>query len=295
VTGVDYDSIGQGYTETRRPDPRIAAVIWRALGDARNVLNVGAGAGAYEPEDRDVLAVEPSAVMIAQRPLPDRSTSARRQHRPACPLRLHGSRRRREHRVPSPRRGGERRDRALRPHRRPTTWPGRNPHRTHAQGQSRPPDRLRRHRLGRGSTFANASERSRWMLPVRCAAEARSRARCQPPGLRRIRHSGTPLKPAASVPARTSRRPPGTLQAAVIGEVTPGRCAALWQVGGSRWARSRANRRHGPIHGDSGLDSALGRVRGPRQDLTRSEVPPKPSSAGRRGPRASLRHESARA
>lgn len=68
VTGVDYNSIGQGYTATRRPDPRIAAVIWRALGDARNVLNVGAGAGAYEPEDRDVVAVEPSAVMIAQRP-----------------------------------------------------------------------------------------------------------------------------------------------------------------------------------------------------------------------------------
>ena len=68
MTGVDYDSIGQGYTETRRPDPRIAALIWRALGDARDVLNVGAGAGAYEPEDREVVAVEPSAVMIAQRP-----------------------------------------------------------------------------------------------------------------------------------------------------------------------------------------------------------------------------------
>jgi SAM-dependent methyltransferase len=68
VTGVDYDLVGQGYTATRRADPRIAAVVLRALGDARSVLNVGAGAGAYEPQDRDVVAIEPSAVMIAQRP-----------------------------------------------------------------------------------------------------------------------------------------------------------------------------------------------------------------------------------
>jgi len=49
-------------------DPRIAAPIWRALGDARTVVNVGAGAGSYEPVDREVTAVEPSEVMIAQRP-----------------------------------------------------------------------------------------------------------------------------------------------------------------------------------------------------------------------------------
>jgi SAM-dependent methyltransferase len=63
-----YDRIGRSYTRTRRPDPRIAEVIWHALGDARTVLNVGAGAGAYEPPDRQVVALEPSEVMIAQRP-----------------------------------------------------------------------------------------------------------------------------------------------------------------------------------------------------------------------------------
>jgi SAM-dependent methyltransferase len=63
-----YDSIGKGYTAVRWPDPRIAAQIRAALGDARTVLNVGAGAGSYEPEDLDVVAVEPSEVMIAQRP-----------------------------------------------------------------------------------------------------------------------------------------------------------------------------------------------------------------------------------
>ena len=58
----------RGYTGTRRPDPRIASAIWDALGDARTVLNVGAGAGAYEPPDRELVALEPSPVMIAQRP-----------------------------------------------------------------------------------------------------------------------------------------------------------------------------------------------------------------------------------
>jgi DNA-binding transcriptional MerR regulator len=63
-----YDEIGGAYTTTRRTDPRIAARIWDALGDARTVLNVGAGTGSYEPPGRDVTAVEPSAVMRAQRP-----------------------------------------------------------------------------------------------------------------------------------------------------------------------------------------------------------------------------------
>jgi SAM-dependent methyltransferase len=66
--GLLYDSIGKGYTAVRREDPRIAARIRAALGDARTVLNVGAGTGAYEPADLDVVAVEPSEVMIAQRP-----------------------------------------------------------------------------------------------------------------------------------------------------------------------------------------------------------------------------------
>ena len=64
-----YDRIGQGYTAVRREDPRIAAAIHAALGDARTVVNVGAGAGSYEPRDRDVIAVEPSPVMLAQRPV----------------------------------------------------------------------------------------------------------------------------------------------------------------------------------------------------------------------------------
>jgi ubiquinone/menaquinone biosynthesis C-methylase UbiE len=63
-----YDTIGEGYSVRRQSDPRIAAAIVAALADARSVINVGAGAGSYEPTDRTVLAVEPSDVMIAQRP-----------------------------------------------------------------------------------------------------------------------------------------------------------------------------------------------------------------------------------
>jgi SAM-dependent methyltransferase len=66
--GPLYDTIGHAYPVTRRTEPRIAARIWAALDDARTVLNVGAGTGSYEPPDRDVTAVEPSAVMRAQRP-----------------------------------------------------------------------------------------------------------------------------------------------------------------------------------------------------------------------------------
>jgi SAM-dependent methyltransferase len=63
-----YDRLGQGYSKVRRPDPRIASRIEAALGDARTVVNVGAGAGSYEPPTREVTAVEPSVQMIAQRP-----------------------------------------------------------------------------------------------------------------------------------------------------------------------------------------------------------------------------------
>jgi len=63
-----YDTIGAAYTVTRRTEPRIAARIWAALGDARTVLNVGAGTGSYEPPGRDVTAVEPSGLMRGQRP-----------------------------------------------------------------------------------------------------------------------------------------------------------------------------------------------------------------------------------
>ncbi|WOF23626.1 methyltransferase domain-containing protein [Microbacterium betulae] len=65
---ADYGVIGAGYATYRRPDPRILAAIEAAFGDARTVVNVGAGAGSYEPVDRDVTAVEPSASMRAQRP-----------------------------------------------------------------------------------------------------------------------------------------------------------------------------------------------------------------------------------
>jgi SAM-dependent methyltransferase len=65
---ADYGSIGRGYAAFRKPEPAIEAIIARALGDARTVLNVGAGAGSYEPADRDVTPVEPSASMRAQRP-----------------------------------------------------------------------------------------------------------------------------------------------------------------------------------------------------------------------------------
>jgi ubiquinone/menaquinone biosynthesis C-methylase UbiE len=64
----DYDAHGHSYAHHRRTDPRIAARVHAALGTARTVVNVGAGAGSYEPDDRYVLALEPSAAMRAQRP-----------------------------------------------------------------------------------------------------------------------------------------------------------------------------------------------------------------------------------
>lgn len=63
-----YDEIGEGYALRRQPDPRIAALIVSALGDARKVVNVGAGTGSYEPKGRSVQSVEPSVTMISQRP-----------------------------------------------------------------------------------------------------------------------------------------------------------------------------------------------------------------------------------
>jgi hypothetical protein len=62
-----YDEIGLGYRNYRRPDPRLATSILRALGEAHTVVNVRAGAGSYEPTDRSVVAVEPSLAMIRQR------------------------------------------------------------------------------------------------------------------------------------------------------------------------------------------------------------------------------------
>jgi len=64
---TSYDTIGVNYSDLRKPDLRIEAMISRALGSAKTVLNVGAGAGSYEPADRQVTAVEPSIEMIRQR------------------------------------------------------------------------------------------------------------------------------------------------------------------------------------------------------------------------------------
>lgn len=65
---LSYDRIGLGYSAVRQPEPKIAARLEAALGDAKTVLNVGAGTGSYEPSNREVTAVEPSQEMIAQRP-----------------------------------------------------------------------------------------------------------------------------------------------------------------------------------------------------------------------------------
>lgn len=68
---ASYDTIGLNYAELRQADARIAKLLQNALGDGDTVLNVGAGAGSYEPKDRAITALEPSAKMIAQRPLSD--------------------------------------------------------------------------------------------------------------------------------------------------------------------------------------------------------------------------------
>lgn len=70
TTAPLYETIGTGYAQKRRADPRIAQAIWGALGAARTVVNVGAGTGNYEPTDRFVVAVEPARAMLAQRAAP---------------------------------------------------------------------------------------------------------------------------------------------------------------------------------------------------------------------------------
>jgi SAM-dependent methyltransferase len=78
LTQPVYDRIGGQYREGRREEPRISAAILAALGSASPVVNVGAGAGSYEPGDRPVVAVEPSAVMVGQRP-PEAAPAVRAQ------------------------------------------------------------------------------------------------------------------------------------------------------------------------------------------------------------------------
>lgn len=63
-----YDTIGVGYAQLRKPDPRIEQAIHPGLGDAKTTVNVGAGSGSYEPSDKFVVAVELSPTMIGQRP-----------------------------------------------------------------------------------------------------------------------------------------------------------------------------------------------------------------------------------
>lgn len=77
-----FDSIGRGYAARRRPDGRIAAQLRAAIGDAADVVNIGAGAGSYEPEDLPVVAVEPSLAMIAQRTRATRVVRARAEELP---------------------------------------------------------------------------------------------------------------------------------------------------------------------------------------------------------------------
>jgi hypothetical protein len=62
-----HDSIGRSYAAARRPDPSIAAAIAVAVGPSARVANIGAGTGSYESV-QTVVAVEPSRVMIEQRP-----------------------------------------------------------------------------------------------------------------------------------------------------------------------------------------------------------------------------------
>jgi len=71
-----YDTIGVGYRRHRRPDPRVAARIHAALGDAQLIVDIGSGAGSYEPADRTVVAVDASSVMLAQHPGPRRVRGA---------------------------------------------------------------------------------------------------------------------------------------------------------------------------------------------------------------------------
>ena len=78
---TDYSTLAVDYADVRRPDPRIGAQLAAALGDARKVVNVGAGTGSYEPTDRHVVAIEPAAEMRARRApaWPRRSTPAPRR------------------------------------------------------------------------------------------------------------------------------------------------------------------------------------------------------------------------
>jgi hypothetical protein len=96
---VRYDRTGHTYSRTRQADPRVAAVIDEALLGMTSVANIGAGAGSYEPA-HTVVAVEPSQVMIAQRPPGCAARGPGRRRAAADPLELRGRRASRAHRAP---------------------------------------------------------------------------------------------------------------------------------------------------------------------------------------------------
>lgn len=64
---VNYNQLADEYNKYRKPDPHIAGKIWKHIKGYMRVLNVGAGLGSYEPENCEVVAIEPSREMIATR------------------------------------------------------------------------------------------------------------------------------------------------------------------------------------------------------------------------------------
>ena len=181
-----YDTIGRTYTSTRRADPRIAAQIAAALGDARRVVNVGAGTGSYEPDDRVVVAVDPSATMLRQR-------AAGRRARGAGPRRGAAVRRRRVRR------------RARDPHRAPLGRPRARPARDAARRA--PPGRVLLRagvELGRSGSSPSTSPRSSTLATERAAPGLDGLARDP---RRRARRAGAG---AGRLPRRLRRLATGT-------------------------------------------------------------------------------------
>jgi SAM-dependent methyltransferase len=62
-----YDAIGINYSVTRCTDPKIAKQLYAEFQGATRIVNIGAGTGSYEPDNVELVAVEPSSEMISQR------------------------------------------------------------------------------------------------------------------------------------------------------------------------------------------------------------------------------------
>ena len=277
-----YDRIGSGYTETRRPDPRIAAAIGAALGDARTLVNVGAGAGAYEPRDRRVVAVEPSGAMIDQRPTGAAPCIQARRRASALPR-------------PGPRREPRR------PHHPPLDGPGRGPGRAppgRAPTRRRPhvgprrPRRVLAHRpilsgdprprppavpaAGRarsGASERSGSSRSRSPTTARTGSSARSGA-----GPRR-----TSTPPSAAPFPRSALLDPEHVAA---GTRAPGRRPPVGTLGGaSRRACGSARASISATAWSSPSEpspvSGRGEARAPSRTDTRRALPPRPTPPAR--------------